>query len=294
MTEVLNLNLDYSRPIKIAPDVYWIGFYDNQAGLHCNPYLIIDGDQAVVIDGGSRPHFPVVMMKILQTGLDPSAICALIYQHYDPDLCGSLPNFEDIIDRPDLKIISAGENNMFINHYSTSSRFYSLQELQNSFSFDSGRKLGFTMTPYSHSGGSFVTLDEKSGVLFTSDLFGSYGGKWDLFLDLGKNCHSCADYTACPEGKKYCPFPDIINFHQRVMTSERALKHSLEQISHLPFRMIAPQHGSIIHKPEKILTVARLLAELKGVGIDRILGDRPYECMGNLSALVERLAPHEA
>ncbi|MBU0972000.1 MAG: MBL fold metallo-hydrolase, partial [Proteobacteria bacterium] len=102
----LNRGLDYSRAIEIAQGVFWVGYSDTLSGLHCNPYIIIDNDEAVVIDGGSRPDFPTVMMKILQTGIDPSRIKALIYQHYDPDLCGSIPNYEDIISRADLKIIS--------------------------------------------------------------------------------------------------------------------------------------------------------------------------------------------
>ena len=74
MSSAANMNLDYERSVKIADDVYWVGFYDKESGLHCNPYLIIDNDEAVVIDGGSRPHFPVVMMKILQTGISPTSI----------------------------------------------------------------------------------------------------------------------------------------------------------------------------------------------------------------------------
>jgi flavorubredoxin len=90
-------DIDLETSVEIADGVYWVGFYDEQAGLHCNPYLIIDNDEAMVIDGGSRPDFATVMMKILQTGIAPNKIKALLYQHYDPDLCGSIPNFEDII-----------------------------------------------------------------------------------------------------------------------------------------------------------------------------------------------------
>jgi hypothetical protein len=43
----------------------------------------------LVIDGGSRPDFATVMIKIMQTGIAPKQIQALVYQHYDPDLCGS-------------------------------------------------------------------------------------------------------------------------------------------------------------------------------------------------------------
>jgi flavorubredoxin len=78
--------IDIERSVEIAEGVYWVGYYDEQAGLHCNPYLIVDNDEAVVIDGGSRPDFATVMMKILQTGIAPNQISGLLYQHYDPDL----------------------------------------------------------------------------------------------------------------------------------------------------------------------------------------------------------------
>ena len=119
--------------VEIAEGIYWVGFYDAQSGLHCNPYLIVDHDEALVIDGGSRPDFATVMMKIMQTGIAPKQIQALVYQHYDPDLCGSIPNFEDIIRREDLKIISDAENLMFIRHYSAASRLVSLSKLKFEF-----------------------------------------------------------------------------------------------------------------------------------------------------------------
>ena len=161
---------NYEGSVEIAEGIYWVGFYDAQSGLHCNPYLILDHDEAVVIDGGSRPDFATVMMKIMQTGIAPKQIQALVYQHYDPDLCGSIPNFEDIIRRKDLKIISAAENLMFIRHYSAASRLVPLSKLKFEYTFSSGRKIYFTKTPYAHSAGSFVTFDVKTKVLFTSDL----------------------------------------------------------------------------------------------------------------------------
>lgn len=293
MPNVTNLNLDYERTIKLVEGVYWVGFHDIQSGLHCNPYLIVDGDEAVVIDGGSRPDFPTVIMKILQTGIDPSSITALIYQHYDPDLCGSIPNYEDIINRDDLKIISDAENNMFIRHYSVSSELISLERFNNKFEFSSGRQLQFTKTPYSHSAGSFVTFDPKTGVLFSSDLFGSVGQEWELFLELGPQCRDCTNYNKCPLGKKLCPLSGILNFHKRIMTSVKALKYALEQIAAIPFSMIAPQHGSVIFKPEDIIAVVEHLSRVQDIGIDRILGDRPFAELGDITSLTKRLESHE-
>jgi flavorubredoxin len=266
-------DIDLESSVEIADGIYWIGFFDEQAGLHCNPYLIIDNDEAVVIDGGSRPDFATVMMKILQTGIAPNQIIALLYQHYDPDLCGSIPNFEDIIKRNDLKIISDSANLMFIRHYSVATGLLPISKINNQFRFSSGRTLQFFKTPYAHSGGSIVTFDEKSGILFTSDLFGSLGLEWELFLKLRPECMDCVKLKKCPQKRTNCPINDILNFHKTVMPSCKALRYSLEQILDIPFTAIAPQHGSIIDNKKIMRYVFAQLATLKGVGIDGIIED---------------------
>jgi flavorubredoxin len=261
----------YDRPIEIAEGVYWVGFADTASGLHCNPYCIIDGDEAVIIDGGSRPDFPTVMLKILQAGVSPSCIKALIYQHYDPDLCGSIPNFEDIISRKDLTIISDQESNVFIRHYYVSSRLLSTQALGNRFTFSSGRTLSFYQTPYCHSLGSFVTLDSRTKILFTSDLFGSISRQWELFLEFSPACRCCiAPMTPCPATGGNCPVKDILVFHSKIMTSNRALRNALRIIAAIHFQCIAPQHGSILRNEEDIRSLIKRLSELENVGVDGI------------------------
>jgi flavorubredoxin len=276
MVEKENLEKDYESSIEIDNGIYWVGFYDKQAGLHCNPYLLIDDDEAIVIDGGSRPDFATVMMKILQTGIAPDQIIALLYQHYDPDLCGSIPNFENLIKNKDLKIISAIENLMFIRHYAAISELLPISKLNYQYKFSSGRTLQFIKTPYSHSGGSIVTFDPKSEILFSSDLFGSLSTEWELFLKLRPDCMDCVDLSNCPEEKQSCPINDILNFHKKLMTSKKALRYSIEKILEVPFRMIAPQHGSIINDKEIMRYVFKLLVSLEDVGIDGIIDDN-YE-----------------
>ena len=266
-------DIDLETSVEIADGIHWVGFYDEQAGLHCNPYLITDNDEAMVIDGGSRPDFATVMMKILQTGIAPDQIAALLYQHYDPDLCGSIPNFEDIIRRNDLRIISDSANLMFIRHYSVSTRLLPISKLQYQYTFSSGRSLQFIRTPYAHSGGSFVTFDPQSGILFSSDLFGSLGLDWDLFLRLRPECMGCLQLSNCPEKRTVCPINDILNFHRSVMPSAKALKYALEQISKIPFSIIAPQHGSIIDDQKAMRYVFEQLIDLSDVGIDGIIDD---------------------
>jgi flavorubredoxin len=273
MTQEKNIGKEYEGVVEIENGVYWVGFYDKQAGLHCNPYLIIDNDEALVIDGGSRPDFATVMMKILQTGVAPDQIVALLYQHYDPDLCGSIPNFESLIKNKDLEIISASENLMFIRHYSAESDLVSLSKLGFQYKFSSGRTLEFIKTPYSHSGGSIVTFDPASGILFSSDLFGSLGTEWELYLTLKPECIDCINLEKCPGSKTNCPIRDILNFHKALMPSKKALRFSIEQILKVPFKMIAPQHGSIIKDNKIMRYVLEQLASLEDVGIDGIVDD---------------------
>ena len=48
--------LDYLKPIEITEGIYWVGFVDNGASLHCNPYIIVDDDEVVLIDEIGRAH----------------------------------------------------------------------------------------------------------------------------------------------------------------------------------------------------------------------------------------------
>lgn len=260
--------LTYAPPVQIAEGIYWVGFADHSSRLHCNPYLIIEGDEAVLIDGGSRPDFSSVMLKVLQTGINPQQIRRLIYQHYDPDLCGSLPNFETIIGRKDLKILSHRANNIFIKYYGASAPRECIETLNWQFRFASGRTLTFLRTPYAHTEGSFVTFDPQTGTLFSSDLFGSYDQTWKLFLRFPPECEDCQPSTPCRKGQPECPLMGLIEFHTNVMTSTKALRYALRQIQQLPLRCIAPQHGSILDRPEDIRLVIAQLAGIQSVGID--------------------------
>jgi len=260
----------YDRPVEVAKDIYWVGFHDKKSNLHCNPYLIVSGDEAVLIDGGSRPDFAVVMMKILQTGISPEQIKCLIYQHSDPDLCGSMPNMIDICKNPQLIVLSERNNNVFISYYiekGQRTRLCSIDDYEFEFTFG-GRTLQFFKTPYAHSAGSFATYDKQTGTLFSSDLFGSFSKRWDLYVELWDVCYKCDDYKHCIDGADYCPVRDIVEFHKQVMPSGKALRYAMDVFRKLDISMIATQHGSIFSKRKDIAFIIEKLAGLRDVGID--------------------------
>ncbi len=263
-----NESVDFDRVVSLGNGIWWVGFQDRDSGLRCNPYLIIEGDEAILLDGGSRPDFPVVMMKILETGLDPHKITALIYDHYDPDLCGSIPNLEDMIDNPDLKLVSSGFSHMFISHYGSRSKFVSISELNNKFVFKTGRQLDFIQTPYCHSRGSFVAYDSQSRILFSGDLFGTYEKNWQLFFGFPEKCNSSGSCASCQGDKAACRLPGYLDFHRKIMPSSKAVHYALKKIENLPFEMVASQHGSILDRDSANIII-RELTSLNDIGIDQ-------------------------
>lgn len=280
MSTLLTRNLDYDRPIRIADDVYWVGFPDPARGLYCNPYLILDGEEGVLIDGGSRPEFTGVMMKILQTGIAPGSISTLIYQHYDPDLCGSIAHLEEIIARPDLRIVSKRESNVFIRYYGVKTQLSCIDELGRRLVLPSGRTLRFIHVPYAHTPGSFMTYDEKTRILFTGDLLGSFEAarERELFRELPDECLRCdaplpADDKLCPETSARCPLRGIADFHLEEMSSNRALRLACKRILDVPAEAFAPQHGSVWHRRADVEHIVGRLVSLTGVGIDGVPDD---------------------
>lgn len=260
--------LDYLKPIEIADGIYWIGYLDEKASLHCNPYIIIDEGEAVLVDGGSRDDFSTVMLKILRLGINPQDINRLIYQHSDPDLCASIPQFEAIIDKKDLKIIAHKKEITFIRYYSSKTDMVGIDDLGYEYTFKSGRKLKFIETPFAHDPGSFMTYDVKTKTLFSSDIFGSFDKEWSLYKHLPKECIDCSPKEVCTYTKNPCVGKGVVEFHQSVMPSFNALKYALEQVKSLDIDLIAPQHGSLIDRESDKNAIIRHLESIKEVGFD--------------------------
>jgi len=223
-----DINLD--EAVEIAPNTYWVGFYDKDAVLPCNPYLLLDGDEAVIIDPGSVPHFPIVATKIVSV-VNPQRISTIIEQHQDPDLCGALPVLEDLIGAPNLRIAAHSVSIYLITYYGITSAFYPVDQHHYQLRFGNGRTLRFIHLPNLHAPGALATYDEQTKVLFSGDLFGGLAEEWSLY--------------ATPDTKQ-----GVTTFHQRLMPSQVLLRRGLERLKGLDIEIIAPQHGSIIPRQD--------------------------------------------
>ena len=229
---------DYSNAITVHRDIYWVGFYDEEASLHCNPYLLADDEDMVLFDPGSIPHFPIVMRKVIDI-VNPGEITTIIASHQDPDVCGNIAVVEDVINREDLKIAAHSNTVRLIRHYGLRSELYAVDKHDYKLTLKSGRVLEFIFTPFLHSPGAVVTYDKKTKSLFSSDLFGGISKDWSLFPSNGF-------------------LPSLEAFHQLYMPSNELLKGCLEKLEKYDIERILPQHGSILEGDQIPLAMERL------------------------------------
>lgn len=238
----------YAQAISISRDCTWVGRYDPVAELQCNAYLLRDGDDAVVFDCGSLPDFPVVMRKIIDC-VSPGKIRAVVASHHDPDVCGNLPVFAEIVDRADFQVIAHSRTLRLLSHLGFRAAPYAVDQHDLEWSFPSGRVLRFLPVPYLHAPGAIVSYDVSSGALFTGDLFGAMIDDWALMAD-----------ERYPESMR--------SWHEAYMPSGSILRPALARMKALQPSLILPQHGSIV-EGEHIAEGFDFLAALPcGVDLD--------------------------
>lgn len=229
-TQEINLEIDTNYAVEIADGVYWVGFYSEEDSLHCNPYLIKTAQNAIIIDPGSVPDFPIVARKVFSI-VQPQSIDTIILQHQDPDLCAGVPIFEDMRNDYNHTIISEIRAAYLIKHYGVKGKLHMVTPDNNKFVTADGRELEFLTTPFAHFAGAIMTYDKKSKVLFTSDILGGLGQNWELF-------HT---EEALANMKKFLTL---------YMPSNLALRYALLKIQSVDAEIIAPQHGQIIRKDQ--------------------------------------------
>jgi len=235
-------SVDSSKAVEITDGVYWVGYNEGDSGLRCNPYLIVEDDEAMLIEPGSVPHFPYVYKKVKEV-VDPKKINRILATHQDPDLCASIPIFKNKIQNPDLTIITHTRASVLITHYGAELPYYLVDQNHWRYEMSSGRALRFIFTPYLHFPGSFVSYDEQTKTLFSGDLFGAFTFEWNLYAGEG--------YVEALKA-----------FHENYMPSNDILSHSMKKLEKLDIERIAPQHGSVIPRP-MVAEVITCLKELE-------------------------------
>ncbi len=237
---------NYYETIEVAEGVHWVGFFDVKTTLHCNPYLLIDKDEAVVFDPAGIPDYPTVASKIFSL-IDPRLVNYIVMHHQDADLCASVKALAETITNKELKTVCHSRSRVFLHYYGIASKHYDVDKHDYKLTLKSGRTLRFILTPFCHFPAAIMTYDEKEKLLFSSDIFGAISSDWSLYAKEGYE-------------------EKMRLFHAGNMASNKHLRAVMEKVEELDIDKILPQHGSII-KGEMIPRCIEFLKNLD-CGID--------------------------
>ncbi|MBU4540172.1 response regulator [uncultured Acetobacterium sp.] len=257
-----------SRAVEIAAGIYWVGGCAQDGGLHCNPYLIVDGDEGVLIDPGSVLDFEDVYENV-RSIIPLEKIKYVILHHQDPDFCAAVPLFEKA--GANFEVVTHWRTQTLVKYYGIKSDYYIINENNFELKLQSGRILDFVLTPYLHFPGAFTTYDNQTKILFSSDLFGAFSYQWSLYAE--------ADYLE-----------KMKTFHEHYMPSNSILRPVMETFLGMDIAMIVPQHGSIIN--QNIVAHIKALRDLEcGTLLNPIKRDlaKSGGYMGICSTVLKRL-----
>lgn len=258
---------DYSKPVEIAPDIWWVGHVLENDVFQCHVYLIENGEESILIDPGSKLTWKYTREKILSL-MPLEHIKYIVCHHQDPDITSAVADLLEEIGTKNRYLVTHWRAAELLDHYDWGIEFYEVQA--RGWKLDAGRrKLKFTFTPYMHFPGAFCTYDTRTGTLFSSDIF---GGMTETFSLYAKDADSY--------------FKEMEPFHTHYMPATEIVNHGLDNIEKCePINLIAPQHGSIITK-ELIAPIIRKLRKLKCGLYLEFGGTKQIELMSKVNAIL--------
>lgn len=226
----------------LGDGIYWVGV-DTHDAFRCNPYLIVDGDESVLVDPGGLLTANAVLNRVARL-VDLRSIRYIVAHHQDPDVISAISMLRGVV-ADDCRVVCHSRMSVLIKHLGAGFPFLDIDKARWQLTFGKNRTLTFAHTPYLHSPGAIVTYDARSQTVFTSDLFGGITENWKL-----------------EAGPNY--LEQIMAFHIDYMPSVDILSTGIENIRALgPIRRLAPQHGSIIEGAD----VERLMKSVKDLQV---------------------------
>jgi flavorubredoxin len=213
-------------PHPITPDIWWVGCLDEASGQSQNPYLLIDDDEAILINPGSgAPRYHHFICDKVASVMPPEQISHIVVHHNDPQRCAALPQAEKYAGRA-VRIYAPTAVVDSVRHYGCVGPIIPLDH-GDSIILKSGRLIDFYATPDLPTIGSGFLYDNRTKTIFSGNLFGFVPGDWNLFA---------------PPMSWQSLIPPVSG----AAGSKKALLCALNQIERLAPERICPQQGPII------------------------------------------------
>jgi len=211
-----------------------VAFYKlvDDAGVQSNQFLVIDDEQAALIDpGGNLTYSRLYIHAGRYTTV--KNLRYVIASHQDPDVVASVNKW---LVGTSCKVVIAQVWERFLPHFLapgnyTEERIVTIPDAGMDIAL--GRNV-LTALPahFLHSVGNFHFYDPVARILFSGDLGASLGGDEDP----GK---PVADFEA--------HIPSMLPFHQRYMAGNKVCRLWAEMARGLDLDWIVPQHGAPFH-----------------------------------------------
>ena len=243
---------DTTKPILLFEEgdykIYWLGLNEESA-FRVNVYLVVSGEEAVIIDPGNRNFFEPIKKEVEIILGDINRVVGAVFCHQDPDVAASVVDWLEIL--PEMQIITTPRTNVLLPFYGIKGKYNFFDVTKEGFLFKNGRFLEFVEAPFLHFPGAFTTYCPTSQFLFSGDIFAALDIEWSLIVEEFETHKMAMDLFS----KDY--------FASNIATKGFAMK-----IENLEIDAILPQHGSIL--PKKF--VADAISYLKELqcGLDLI------------------------
>lgn len=247
-------SVQVSDPVEIANGIFHIGAKDNESGFHYNHYMLLEGSQAFVVSAGHSASIMAVLEKFFM--ITPvNRITHAVFNGSVAQTGGAVAVLEEVVKTAGgkLLVVSHPRSSHKVSFYCglRQASFYHVDQNGWKLTLDSGRALRFIYSNNLSFPGSFMTYDEKTGTLFSGELFSGYSFGWSLFAN--------DYYLAAMEAFHYdhMPFSQLIN-------------RTLDGLAEFDIRLIAPSHGSVIKED-----VAKYMEALRN--IKKPLANKPMQ-----------------
>ena len=233
----------------------WLGAGDAEVekGIASNQYVLLDAESATLLDPGGHHVFERVFDNLVELmPIEAMTELNLFFSHQDPDVCASLVKWLEI--RPSAHVVVSQLWERFLLHLAVHdiARLFLVPDEGALLPLPSGPALHLVPAHYLHSPGNFGVYDPRSKILFSGDIGAAVHahGEPTLFVE------DFAEHAT-----------HMRAFHERYMSSNKALRGWVARVRALEVEMICPQHGSIFRGAD----VGRFLEWLDGldVGVDR-------------------------
>jgi len=166
---------------SLGSGYFRVGSKALQGSLQCNPYLLVEGNEALLFDPGPAQDVEALMENIASI-ITLDTVKYVVLHNQDPDLVSTIPRLEAL--GMHFTVVTHTMTWPFVQGCGAVSPSCLADEHGYVLKLESGKILKFISTPYLQFPGAIVTYDETAKFLLSGNLFAAFAPLIQAFSDL--------------------------------------------------------------------------------------------------------------